>query len=155
MCPCVYRGSREFDPGLVQNRAKKIGVVRVRWIDHKCKVNCDEFDREESYLRAKRSWYASCYASRSFFGVTEIIRGSISMRRGFHPKPHRRPQAKEHSTGHQPLTLIPVTPIRQLVYRPFLSVRQLVYWTLCTQHLLRRYPSSENQPELYLRLRRR
>jgi len=27
--------------------------VRVRWIDHKCKVNSDEFDREESYLRAK------------------------------------------------------------------------------------------------------
>ena len=31
------------------------------------------------------------------------------MRRGFHPKPHRRPQAKEHSTGHQPLTTCPAS----------------------------------------------
>ena len=27
--------------------------VRVRWINHKCKVNSDEFDKEESYLRAR------------------------------------------------------------------------------------------------------
>ena len=28
--------------------------VRVRWVDHKCKVNSDEFDEEESYLRVKQ-----------------------------------------------------------------------------------------------------
>ena len=35
-------------------RAWRMEPVRVRWIDHKCKVNSDEFDREESYLRVKR-----------------------------------------------------------------------------------------------------
>jgi hypothetical protein len=25
---------------------RKLGLVRVRWVDHKCKVNSDEFDRE-------------------------------------------------------------------------------------------------------------
>jgi hypothetical protein len=28
-------------------------VVRVRWVDHKCKVNSDEFDEEERYLQAR------------------------------------------------------------------------------------------------------
>jgi hypothetical protein len=28
--------------------------VRVRWVDHKCKVNSDEFDEEEIYLQARQ-----------------------------------------------------------------------------------------------------
>jgi hypothetical protein len=27
-------------------RAVVYGIVRVRWVDHKCKVNSDEFDEE-------------------------------------------------------------------------------------------------------------
>jgi hypothetical protein len=32
----------------------RIVCVRVRWVDHKCKVNSDEFDEEENYLRVRQ-----------------------------------------------------------------------------------------------------
>jgi hypothetical protein len=28
--------------------------VRVQWVDHKCKVNSDEFHEEESYLQVRQ-----------------------------------------------------------------------------------------------------
>jgi hypothetical protein len=34
--------------------SESLSVVRVRWIDHKCKVNSDEFDEEESYLQVRQ-----------------------------------------------------------------------------------------------------
>ena len=59
----IYLRCNAFDAGLRRRFAgltvlcaytRPMVDVRVRWIDHKCKVNCDEFDREESYLRVRR-----------------------------------------------------------------------------------------------------
>jgi hypothetical protein len=48
-------------------------VVRVRWIDHKCKVNSDEFDEEESYLQVRQVSYTPLVMVReASAGFSEI-----------------------------------------------------------------------------------
>jgi hypothetical protein len=63
---------------------KLIGLVRVRWVDHKCKVNSDEFDREATLC----SWWVYIcpvvLSSRSFQQFLERRRSSESSTEGPH-----------------------------------------------------------------------
>jgi hypothetical protein len=75
-------------------------LVRVRWFDHRCKVNSDEFDRvfwrsDERFLSDLGSaWLQPMRACRvvSHASATTTTRAEP------------RPQAKEYTLGLQPLT---------------------------------------------------
>jgi hypothetical protein len=66
----------------------------VRWFDHRCKVNSDEFDRVQK--RTGGSFLSE---------VAWQLRGSSATAQPPFSHEHRRPQAEEYLSGLQPLTV--------------------------------------------------
>jgi hypothetical protein len=94
-------------------RLMPMAIVRVRWVNHKCKVSSNEFDREATLC----SWWVYIclvvLSSRSFQQFLERRRSSEGSTEGPHSNeglslswPQRRPQAKYYQSRLQPFTAI-------------------------------------------------